>query len=152
MPSGGARTRSGPAPDPRAAARERKSDAGWTTLPGEGFKGRVPTFPLEGELAVEKKLWRVLWKKPQAIMWQRLGQTFQVAAYVRAFIESTEAGAPASLKTSVLRMEDMLGLSMVGMNALRWKISLDELGEQRSSRQVEVEKPASVRRLRAAGE
>lgn len=150
MPSGGARARSGPPADPNSARSERRAD-GWTTLPAEGYQGRVPTFPLEEPLASEKKLWRLLWRKPQAIMWQRNGLTFQVAAYVRAFLEANQRSAPASLKTAVLRMEDTLGISTVGLNALRWRIAADELASKRTEPAAEAEeRPAPVRRLRQA--
>jgi hypothetical protein len=172
MPSGGARARSGPAPDPNALRRGRKTDAEWTTLPAEGFKGRIPTFPLtrpteplssikandedredlirdalaeiETRFEAEKKLWKELWRKPQAAMWHRLGMKYQVAAYVRAFLESTSA-ASSGLKTAVLRMEGELGLSVPGMNALRWKIAHDELAEQREPEQVAAAATAAAR-------
>jgi hypothetical protein len=133
MGSGGARSRSGPAPDPNALRRDRADDKGWTTLPAEGFQGGVPDFPLVGALSVEVELWDELWRKPQAFMWSKLGLKYQLAAYVRAFIESTEAKASAGLKTAVLRMEGELGLSMPGMASLRWKFSEDEMSERRSA-------------------
>lgn len=131
MPSGGARSRSGPAPDPNALRRDRADDAGWTVLPVEGFTGEVPEFPLSGALTFETDLWARLWRKPQAVMWSRLQLEFQVAAYVRAFLEATEAAATAGLKTAVLRMEAELGLSLPGMHSLRWKFAEDELAEKR---------------------
>ena len=45
MASGGARARSGPAPDPNALRRDRKDDAGWSSLPVIR-EGDVPEFPL----------------------------------------------------------------------------------------------------------
>ncbi|MEW2011430.1 hypothetical protein AB0300_18365 [Microbacterium sp. NPDC078814] len=58
----------------------------------------------------------------------------QVAAYVRAYLRSIATeDAPVGLIAPVLRMEAELGLSTVGMNALRWKFSADELGEKRSA-------------------
>lgn len=156
MTSGGARARSGPAPDPNALRRDRADDKGWTTLPAEGFAGVVPDFPLpkaiqfssyfeDGKKVTEPDddetdavwdceadLWADLWRKPQAFMWSKLGMHYQVAAYVRAFLESVEAEASAGLKTAVLRMEAELGVSLIGMNALRWKFSEDQLGARRS--------------------
>ena len=133
MTSGGARARSGPAPDPMALRRERKDDAAWVTLPAEGFQGEVPEFPLADALTVEVELWSKLWRKPQAAMWSKLGLEFEVAAYVRAFLESTEAEASAGLKTAVLRMGAEIGLSLPGMHSLRWKFSEDELGAKRAA-------------------
>lgn len=151
MPRGG-HPRSGPPADPRSARSEKRSD-GWVTLPAKGRGNRkAPNFPLGSPSKAESALWTVLWRKPQAVMWERLGLTFQVAAYARAFLESTVAGAPASLKVSVLRMEDGLGLSIVGMNALRWRITEDEVASARAAHvPAAAERPAPVRRLRAAG-
>lgn len=89
-------------------------------------------------------------------MWARQGLEWQVALYVRSFLEAAEHGAPASLKTSVLRMEDTLGLSTVGLAALRWRIPADQVAAARTAR-AEPEVPAEakappVRRLRAVNE
>lgn len=131
MASGGARARSGPAPDPNALRRDRKDDKAWVTLPAEGFQGDLPEFPLEGFTPAEGALWARLWSKPQAFMWDQLQLEFEVAAYVRAFLESVEPEASAGLKTAVLRMSAELGLSTVGMGQLRWKIATDEVAERR---------------------
>ena len=133
MTSGGARSRSGPAPDPNALRRDRADDKGWVVLPAEGFAGVVPVFPLSGAMVSEVELWDELWAKPQAFMWSKLGLKFQLAAYVRAFLESVEVEASAGLKTAVLRMEGELGLSIPGMSSLRWKLSEDEMSERRSA-------------------
>lgn len=133
MPSGGARARSGPAPDPNALRRDRKDDKEWLPLPSEGYQGDVPAWPFEPASQVELDLWARLWRKPQAFMWAQLQLEFEVAAYVRAFLESVEPEASAGLKTAVLRMSAELGLSTVGMNALRWKFSVDEVGEKRAA-------------------
>lgn len=149
MVSGGARARSGPAPDPAALRRDRKDDAAWVTLPAEGFAGDVPPFPLVGGSVVEVDLWSELWRKPQAVMWDRLELKWQVAAYVRAFVESIGENASAGLKTAVLRMEGELGLSLPGMHSLRWKFSEDELA---SKREEPVARPVGARaRLTALG-
>jgi hypothetical protein len=149
MPSGG-HARSGPPANPLSATTERKKET-WTTLPAEG-RGRraAPKFPFDQQSQFESVVWKSLWKKPQAVMWDRLGMLFQVAAYTRAFTESVEPGAPASLKTSVLRMEDTLGLSIVGLNQLRWRIAEDELVGQRAVKPAGVEQSGPVRRLRAS--
>lgn len=150
MPSGGARARSGPPPDPNALRRDRKDDAGWVTLPAEGFTGDVPAFPIPGALGTETNLWATLWRKPQGVMWAKLGMEFEVAAYVRAFLESVEPEASAGLKTAVLRMAAELGLSLPGMHSLRWKFSDDELGAKRTEQQASAPKKKTARdRLRA---
>lgn len=145
----GAHGRGGPPANPNSGRSEARSD-GWTELPAK-VGGRPPVFPLEGLTSAEKALWAVLWKKPQAAMWKKRGMQFQVAAYVRAFLEASAKGAPASLKTAVLRQEDSLGISLVGLAQLRWRIKDDDLAPRRTAPAAEVEKPAPVRRLRAAG-
>lgn len=145
MPSGGARSRSGPAPDPSALRRDRAGDAGWTTLPLEGFAGDVPAWPLGAADAVEIEYWADLWAKPQAVMWAKLGMARQLAAYVRAFVESTEREASAGLKTAVLRMEGELGLSLPGMHSLRWKFAEDEVAAKRGSAPAPAGKSARDR-------
>lgn len=136
MPSGGARGRSGPAGDPNSYRGQKKD---WVVLPSTGFDGAVPVWPLQMGSSVEAELWAELWCKPQATMWDRLGLKFQVAAYVRAFLESIEEGASAGLKTAVLRMEGELGLSVPGMGQLGWRIGESEQVD------VYVVKPAARR-------
>jgi hypothetical protein len=120
-------------------------------LPVEGFQGDVPVFPLPDALGVEVELWGKLWRKPQAFMWAKLGLEFEVAAYVRAFIESTEAKASAGLKTAVLRMAAELGLSLPGMHSLRWKFSEDELSVKRAAATAPVRTgPTAAERWAAA--
>lgn len=157
MASGGARRNSGPAADPNALRRDRKDDADWVVLPIEGYKGEVAEFPLaavpvydiywankervkefnqdatdfrrEGELS----LWDELWAKPQAVMWDKLGLKYEVAAYVRAFIESTGEESNSGLKTAALRMAAEIGLSLPGMHSLRWKFAEDEMAARRAA-------------------
>jgi hypothetical protein len=119
----------------------------WIELPAAGYAGTVPDFPLpavplyetyfaDGQKVreldeaasvefrdLETDLWADLWRKPQAAAWDSLGLKFQVAAYTRAFLESVKADAVAGLKTTVLRMETELGLSIAGMRQNGWRIA-----------------------------
>lgn len=131
MPSGGARARSGPPADPNSLRSARLGDSAWVTLPVEGFSGSVPLFDLPGASEREVTLWESLWCKPQAFMWSKLGLEAEVAAYVRAYVESTEVEASAGLKTAVLRMAAELGLSLPGMAALKWRFAEDEVEAKR---------------------
>lgn len=150
MPSGGSRARSGPAPDPNALRRDRNDDKEWTTLPAEGFQGEVPAWPLASVDGAELDLWETLWRKPQGSMWLKLGLEFEVAAYVRAFLESVEPKATSGLKTAVLRMGAEIGLSTPGMHVLRWKFATDELGERREAAAPQRESARDrMRRLNA---
>lgn len=132
MSSGGARARSGPAPDPTALRRDR--DAGeWTVLPAEGREGAMPEWPLTEQSIREFELWETLWRKPQAIMWERYGQDFEVALYVRRFSEAELMDSRVNLSTLVRQMADSLGLTTPGMRANRWRIAADEVAERRES-------------------
>lgn len=77
----------------------------------------------------QERRWAALWRKPQAVEWERLGEHDRLAAYVLAFDESIQPGASAGLKTAVLRMEGELGISTPGMLALRWRIGVVHLDE-----------------------
>ncbi|MFR9796151.1 hypothetical protein ACL02U_09645 [Streptomyces sp. MS06] len=128
MPKGGARTRSGPAPDPDALRRER--DAGeWTVLPAEGRQGATPDWPLTEEADREAELWERLWRMPQALMWERYGQELEVALYVRRLAEAEARGSSVALSTLVRQMADSLGLSTPGMRANRWRVDRPREGE-----------------------
>lgn len=125
MPSGGARARSGPPPDPNALRRERDNGE-WAELPGASRAGATPDWPLLGKTEREAELWERLWSMPQSLMWERYGQDTEVALYVRRFCEAEEIGAPVALSTLVRQMADSLGLTTPGLRANRWKILREE--------------------------
>jgi hypothetical protein len=134
MARGGTRVGAGRPPDPESRRQMKAAERAdalsqpeaygeWTELPKSGRTGRVPAWPLPTRTnAAERKLWNRLWKMPQAIMWEHDGQELQVALYVRRFLEAEERGAPSALTNAVLRMQDALGISELGMRSLRWRI------------------------------
>lgn len=118
-------SRSGPPPDPNALRRDRDGKD-WITLP-ESRKGAVPAWPLDvAPNAAEKALWKKMWRKPQAVMWEQQDQHLEVALYVRRFIEASQPKAPTSLTTVVKQMSDSLGISTPGLRCNRWKIGAPE--------------------------
>ena len=133
---GGARARSGPAPDPDALRRERDGES-WTTLPAEGRKGRVPKWPLARASKRENEIWRGEWKRPQAVVWQRNGQELEVALYVRSLVAAEALDAPTNLRTLVKQQQEALGISLPGLHRNRWRIG--EVAEA----EPEVKRPAS---------
>lgn len=148
MPKGGARTRSGPPPDPDALRRER--DAGeWTILPAEGRQGAMPDWPLPEQTDRETVLWEALWRKPQALMWERYGQELEVALYVRRLGEAEKADAGVSLGTLVRQMADSLGLTTPGMRGNRWRIDRPDGGEQAQRPAPSAASNSARARLRA---
>lgn len=122
MTSGGARARSGPAPDPNALRNERSDVAGWKVLPITGRAGDPPDWPLTEATGREMKFWAELWRKPQATEWEKLGQVVDVALYVRRLTEVEAPGASASLGNHVLRLAEGLGLTIPGLLRNRWQI------------------------------
>ena len=130
MSSGGARARSGPAPDPDSY-RSLKRD--WVDLPAV-WDGPIPSWPLPGVVVeAEVELWESMWRKPQAKMWAAFGVEAQVAAYVRVFLESIEPGAAAALKTTARQLDNELGISIAPMLALGWRIVDGDVPVQRSA-------------------
>lgn len=147
MASGGARARSGPAPDPNALRRER--DAGeWTTLPAEGREGATPDWPLTEPTEREAGLWERLWRMPQALMWERYGQEIEVALYVRRLSEAEVLESKVNLSTLVRQMADSLGLTTPGLRANRWKIARDEVADRREVREPAPSGPKGRRGAR----
>ena len=142
MASGGARARSGPAPDPNALRRDRKDDAAWLTLPAEGRTGKTPSWPLLDPDPRELQLWVEYWKKPQALLWDKNGQALEVALHVRTFFEAERADAPASLRTLVRQQLDALLLTIPAMHAARVRIAEDEIAVKRA--EVEAQAPAKL--------
>ncbi|MEU9333138.1 hypothetical protein AB0D49_08230 [Streptomyces sp. NPDC048290] len=147
MASGGARARSGPAPDPNALRRDR--DVGeWTVLPAEGRQGATPGWPLTEQSTREAELWADLWRKPQALMWERYGQDVEVALYVRRLTEAELMDSRVNLSTLVRQMGDSLGLTTPGMRANRWRITAEEAAPAGRSGRAPAAKPSSRSRLK----
>ena len=148
----GTHGRSGPPPDPNALRRERKTDAGWVTLPAEGRSAPAPAFPLASATVRERHWWEYVWRLPQAVQWERDGQELEVAIYVRRLTEAEKRGASVALGTLVRQLSEQLGLTIPGMNRLRWRIAHDEVTERRSERTVEPQSAPSARdRFRVVG-
>jgi hypothetical protein len=148
MAKGGARARSGPAPDPHALRRDRKSDAaGWTVLPAEGRVGEEPPWPLTTPTDREEDLWWAFWRKPQALLWEANGQVYEVALHVRCFAEAEKPEAPTSLRTLVRQQADALLLTIPAMRAARVKLSSDEVREKRDAA-AKAKPPAKSSRTR----
>lgn len=148
MASGGARSRSGPAPDPTALRRERDSGE-WSELPAEGREGATPDWPMEDQLSREADLWEILWRKPQALMWERYGQQYEVALYVRRAVEAEQMDAPVALSTLVRQLADSLGLTTPGMRANRWKILRPAEHVERPAAPVALNPKSARSRLKA---
>jgi hypothetical protein len=131
MPSGGARSRSGPAPDPNALRRDRPDDAGWRKLPAVGREGDVPEWPLSDASGRELELWEAEWSRPQAVVWEENGQEVEVALFVRSLVDAELPRATAATRTLVRQQMEALGLTVPGMARNRWMIVEDEAPARR---------------------
>lgn len=148
MPKGGARTRSGPPPDPNALSRD-SSD--WLVLPAAGRAGDPPEWPLPDPVGRETDLWEQLWVKPQAVAWEQNGSHIEVALYVRRLTEAEQRDSAVNLSTLVRQMGDSLGLTTPGMRCNRWRIGQPE--ETKPTARRSSSAPRSARdRLRVVGD
>ena len=125
MPSGGARTRSGPTADLNSYRQRRNSD-GWIELPESVPRKRTPNWPLmPAPSDRERELWRQLWRQGQSIVWESQKQHRQLAVYVRLFatIEGQGFIVPASMLTQMRIMADDLGITLSGLLRNKWKFT-----------------------------
>lgn len=86
---------------------------------------------------LELELWAEAWATPQAVAWERLRWTREVAQYVRWKAKAELGDLEASKEARMLG--DRLGLTPRSLQDLRWTIVADELAEKRD------EAPTSAR-------
>lgn len=144
MPSGGSRSRSGPAPDPNSGRSEKRGVV-FSALPRVGFQGKVPEFPLpkmlmgfwtkdgeyiedsDGEKSFadrERWLWEWAWRTPQAAVWDaEPWRQYSVAHWVRASVICEGASAKGVDRTTMLRLQEEIGLSDDALARKGWKIA-----------------------------
>src|SRR4051812_48375392 len=135
MASGGARNRSGPPADPSSGRSDARGYS-LTMLPAEGYRGRVPKFPLptrsvydtyvenkrqvrvldeeatDQVAARELELWRWAWRTPQACAWSMPSEkwrSYTVAMWVRTAVICESSTATAADKNSLHRFADQVG-------------------------------------------
>ncbi len=114
---------------------ERKLDAALERL-------EILERRLAHQAGLELALWADLWALPQAVQWERLAWTRDVAQYVRHKVLAELGDLDGAREAR--QWSDRLGLSPLAMLRLRWEVVVDELGAAREER-----KPARTRRLKA---
>jgi hypothetical protein len=138
---GGSRFGSGPLPDPESLRQDRmraSGAGGWINLPAEGRTGDVPPWPLRpyvaqrgqdgaGVAASEAAHWAAAWATPQAVVWEQIGWTHDVALMCR-MLALAEGGLMAAA-SEARQWSDRLGLNPPAMARYRWRI-----GEERPAR------------------
>jgi len=78
---------------------------------------------------LELELWDELWHTPQAVAWERLRWTREVAQYVRWKAKAELGDLDASREARMLG--DRLGLTPRSLQDLRWTIASDEVAKKR---------------------
>ncbi|HEV2778556.1 MAG TPA: hypothetical protein VGX25_04075 [Actinophytocola sp.] len=96
-----------------------------------GLRERAEVLAAEIEAAAEQEaaLWRELWATPQAVAWERLRWTREVAQYVRWKVRAEQGDLDAAKEAR--QLADRLGLNPLALLRLRWEITTDEVGERR---------------------
>lgn len=118
------------------AAKQRKLD-------GAQAAATVLDKQIEAQAALENELWRDLWATPQAVAWERMGWTREVAQYVRWKVKAELGDLDASKEAR--QLGDRLGLTPLAMLRLRWEVAADEVAEQRQERTTRARKSARQR-------
>lgn len=146
MGHGGARNRSGPAPDPDSLTSARRGLT-FDLLDSAGFDGPIPEFPLSRMVVRrwefedkrryqvvdddatewfedrERQLWTWAWRTPQAIAWAaEPWRHHAVAMWVRTAVVCESSDATAADKNSLHRFADQIGLSPAGLKENGWAI------------------------------
>ncbi|MER8083835.1 hypothetical protein ABTZ57_01400 [Streptomyces sp. NPDC094048] len=95
------------------ANAQRKADATRT-------EATILAAQLEAQQRVEAELWTELWATPQAVQWERLGWTREVAQYVRWKCRAESGDLDAGKEAR--QLGDRLGLTPLAMLRLRWEV------------------------------
>lgn len=167
MTSGGARARSGPAPDPNSARSERRG-LSFAALPPDGRHGETPEFPLprmdifdvdgdgkrESDMGAtevwaerEKDLWEWAWTTPQAVAWEKEPwRWYTVAQWVRLAVTCEQSDAKAADKTALLKVAEQIGLTPAGLTLNRWAITAGDDAEKDAPKAKAARKKSSRER------
>lgn len=121
------------------SAVERRLDTAAETL-------AICQAQLREQRRLEAALWRDLWKLPQAVQWERLGWTRDVAQYVRHKTLG-ELGDLEHAKEA-RQWSDRLGLTPMAMLRLRWAVASDDVAAKRAERTTQVVPVSTRQRLR----
>lgn len=154
MSKGGARNRSGPAPDPNSERSERRGYT-LTALPAEGYKGEAPAWPISpGASDVEADYWARIWLTPQACAWSMPSERWRVpmvARWVRMAVRLDQPDAPATLLAPFLRLSDQVGMTTAGLAEMGWAVATDEVGEKRGAAPAASSSRDRMKVVRAGG-
>ena len=79
-----------------------------------------------------RSLWRLWWRKPQAVIWERTGSGDEVARLLFLWERVYRDGpsCPPSVHAQIGTLADKLGMTPKAMLQLRWRIAEDEVEEE----------------------
>lgn len=128
---GGARNRSGPAPQMNSARSDAR-DVRALRLPVGGYAGDFP--PLSDQLpdATEREgqVWAELWRTPQAAQWIREKWRLRsIAMFARWSVRAEDPAATAATITAAQRLADQIGMTPAGLKENGWLIVADDSAE-----------------------
>lgn len=149
MPRGGARSRSGPQPDPSSGRSERRGfrlDA----LPVDGYEGGAPEFPIPSNAQPRViTVWEELWGTPQAAAWAVESWRWPIVAmYAVLRVRIEDPDSPAALIPHCIRLGDQIGMTPAGLKENGWAIAKPAGAESEADG---VEASESATRLRVVG-
>lgn len=120
---GGARQGAGRPPSTKSLAEAVRLEAGAIRILPKARTGAAPAWPLTKATTREMVVWRRLWKKPQAVVWQEQGLDDEVAHYVRNFVVCEERDVPAARMTLLLQQRNSLFLTHGALLSAGYRIS-----------------------------
>ncbi len=109
-------------PKPDGERRNTHAPAfGWIVLAPKP-RVKVPVLPPGSWSAATLDWWRLLWRRPQAVMWDPSGMSLWAAARLyEAMVQGDSAIAP--LSAELRQIEDRHGLNPKAMLQLRWRVA-----------------------------
>lgn len=109
---------------------------------------------LRGQRDLELAVWVEAWATPQAVQWERMRWTRDVAMYVRLRVMGELGDLDAAKEAR--QLSDRLGLSPLALLRLRWTVAVDEVAAKRAEHQdgepTPAEEPVQGEAAPAAGE
>jgi hypothetical protein len=126
-----------------AAAEDRPTAAIERRLDTAREKAAIMAAQLREQRQLEATLWADLWLLPQAVQWERLGWTRDVAQYVRHKVMAELGDMDGAREAR--QWSDRLGLSPMALLRLRWEIVSDEVTARRETKAAAPAKSARTR-------
>lgn len=97
---------------------------------------------IEAQRDAEVKLWRELWRTPQAVIWEQLAWSREVAQYVRWKVRAEQGDLDAAKEAR--QWSDRLGLNPLALLRLRWEIEKTDEAEAKGRQRRQPPPPQPV--------